>query len=68
LALRPTNIAMGTMMTCAATIQADIMEVPKFLSWSASFWPTSGSIAALAKWKSTAHAAKTKSGRHISKT
>jgi len=49
-------------------MQADISEAPAFRSWSASFWPTSGSIAALARWNRTAHAAKIKSGRQVSNT
>jgi hypothetical protein len=44
----PTS-AIGTITICAATMQADIKVVPRFLSCRASFWPTSGSIAALAR-------------------
>lgn len=46
-AFAPTSIANGTITNCAATMQADIRLVPMFLSWSASFCPTSGNIAAL---------------------
>lgn len=46
-AFAPTSIANGTITNCAATMQADIRLVPMFLSWSASFCPTSGSMAAL---------------------
>jgi hypothetical protein len=68
LALRPTSIAIGTMMICAATMQADINEVPRFLSCNASFWPTRGSMAALAKWNSKTETAKNKSGRQVNST
>ncbi len=47
--LAPTSIATGTITICAATMHADIRVVPSFLSCKASFWPTNGSIAALAR-------------------
>ncbi|MNW20083.1 hypothetical protein D3C71_2203100 [compost metagenome] len=48
-ALTPTSHAMGTMTSCAATIQADVSGVARWaLAW-ASFWLTSGSIAAFAR-------------------
>ena len=49
-------------------MQIAISEVPSSLLTSASFWPTSGSMAALAKWNSTAQAAKISSGRLCSST
>src|SRR3981189_3357981 len=67
-ACAPTSRAIGTMTICAATMQADIRLVPKFLSCNASFWPTSGSMAALAKWNRTAQAAKISNGRQVIST
>ena len=42
-------IATGTITSCAATMQTDISVVPSSRFTSASFCPTSGSIAALEK-------------------
>jgi len=55
-AVRPTMSAIGSMTIWAATMQADIMAVASFGWAMASFWPTSGSSAALAKWNSIAQA------------
>jgi len=49
-ALVPTTYATGTITTCAATMHADISAVPTSLLCKANSWPTSGSMAALAKW------------------
>jgi hypothetical protein len=56
------------MTICAATMHADIRLVLELRSWSASFWPTSGSMAALAKWNRTAQAAKISNGRQVIRT
>ena len=48
-ALAPQSMAIGTMTSCAATMHADMRLVPEFASFNASFWPTSGNIAALAR-------------------
>ena len=61
-ALAPVTIATGTITPCAATMQMAIRLVPSSLLTSASFCPTSGSIAALAKWKSVTHTANTSKG------
>ena len=61
-ALRPTASATGTMTSCAATMHTDISVVPSSLFARNSFWPTRGSISALAKWKITAQIANTRSG------
>ena len=45
----PTMTATGTITSCAATMQADIKVVARAGLASASFWPTSGSIAAFEK-------------------
>ena len=51
------------MTTCAATMQADVIAVAR-LGWAAaSFWPTSGSNGALAKWNSMTPPPKITSGR-----
>jgi hypothetical protein len=49
-------------------MQADISVVASSGLASASFWPTSGNIAALAKWKSVVDAAKTSNGGLASRT
>jgi len=56
-AVWPTKNAIGSMMIWAAMIQDDIMAVPHAGCASASFWPTSGSSGAFAKWNSIAHPA-----------
>ena len=54
----PTTYATGTMTTCAATMHADISAVPTSLLCKPNSWPTSGSMAALAKWNMKTAAAK----------
>ncbi len=49
-------------------MQADIIAVAHCLFAAASFWPTSGSSGALAKWNSSAHTANTSNGRLPSRT
>ncbi len=51
-AFHPTISAIGSMIIWAAMMQADIIAVAHSLWASASFWPTSGSSGALAKWNS----------------
>jgi hypothetical protein len=48
-ALCPTSIATGTITIWAAMMQTDISVVPRSRLTSASFCPTSGSIAAFEK-------------------
>ncbi len=55
-------------MSWAAMMQDDIMAVAHLGSAWASFWPTSGSSGALAKWNSMAQSANTTSGRQRSRT
>ena len=50
--------ATGTITTWAAMMQADIRTAAPSFRPSLDFWPTSGSIAALAKWNRTTEAAK----------
>ena len=51
-------MATGTITTCAAMKQADIKTAAPSFKPSLDFSPTSGSIAALAKWNSTTEMAK----------
>ena len=48
-AFHPTNSAIGSMIICAAIMQADIIAVAHSRWAKASFWPTSGKSGALAK-------------------
>jgi len=48
-ALAPTSQATGTITSCAATMQAEVSGVARWMSICESFWLTSGSIAALAR-------------------
>src|SRR5260370_29174147 len=56
------------MTSCAATMHAEIRAVSAPLFARASFCPTSGSIGALAKWKSATHTANTKRGLQVIST
>jgi hypothetical protein len=48
-AFAPTKSATGTITSCATRMQTDISVVANDGFANASFWPTSGSIAAFAK-------------------
>ena len=63
-ALRPAKSAIGSITNCAAMMHEDISAVPSSLFARASFWPTSGSSGALAKWNNMALKEKTIRGRH----
>ena len=63
--LRPQEVASrleikatGTITSWAATMQADIKTGAALFRPSPDFWPTSGNIAALARWNRTTEAAK----------
>src|SRR4029077_5193231 len=66
-AVRPTRRAIGSITACAATMQADIMAVASLGYAAASFCPTSGSSAALARWNSMTHRPKMTSGRVLNR-
>jgi hypothetical protein len=66
-AVHPTSSAIGSITGCAATMHADIMAVASFGCAAASFCPTSGSNAALARWNNMTHRPKMTSGRDLNR-